>query len=163
MGPCLHIALPLWGPWGMPLLALPHSQPSGANRELRQRLFNLETFLPTAVSGGALGLSPPRTAATKTPAEGARAALPPPVSGPGEPGGPAAASRGHPRGPLAARGGARGARRTRGRRQPPADVALGGAEPAAAGRAVVCAAGRRLSPGLALICLIKSERACFSS
>lgn len=147
----------------MPLLALPHSQRSGANRELRQRLFNLETFLPTAVSGGALGLSPPRTAATKTPAEGARAARPPPVSGPGEPGGPAAASRGHPRGPLAARGGARGARRTRGRRQPPADVALGGAEPAAAGRAVVCAAGRRLSPGLALICLIKSERACFSS
>lgn len=66
----------------------------------------------------------------------------------------AAVSRGSPRGPLAACGGARGARRTRGRRQPPADVALGGAEPAAAGRAVVCAAGRGLSPRLALICLI---------
>lgn len=147
----------------MLLLALPHSQPSGANRELRQRLFNLEPFLPTAVSGGALSLSPPRAAATQTSPEGARAARPPPVSGPGEPGGPSAASRGHPRGPLAARGGARGARRTRGCRQPPADVALGGAEPAAVGRAVVYATGRGFSPRLALIYLIKSERACFSS
>lgn len=154
MGTCLPTTLPFWGPWGMPLHALPHSQPSGANRELRQKLFNLKPSFRTAVLGGALGRSPPRAAATEPPAEGARAARPLPVSGPGEPGGPAAVSRGSPRGPLAACGGARGARRTRGRRQPPADVALGGAEPAAAGRAVVCAAGRGLSPRLALICLI---------